>query len=81
LENDLKWLLMFAVYTAPPDALNWDGPWELGMTISSEKQFESEEACRNTAISFKSEMQKGMLAPIRFRCVSFDTGLPKGALR
>lgn len=77
----MKWLLVFAIYAAPPDAVDWDGPWELGMTISSEKVHESEKACRNTAITVKTEMQKGMLAPIRFRCVSFDAGLPKGALR
>jgi hypothetical protein len=28
----MKWLLVRAVYAAPPDAVDWDGPWELGMT-------------------------------------------------
>ena len=77
----MKWLLIVAIYAAPPNAVNWDGPWELGMTKSMEKQFDSEAACLNTGISLKAEIQKGMLAPIRVRCVSFEAGLPKGALR
>ena len=77
----MKWLLIIAIYAAPPDAADWDGPWELGMTKMMEQQFDSEADCRNTAIRFIAKMHEGMLAPMRFRCVSIDAGLPKGATR
>lgn len=77
----MKWLLILAVYAAPPDAVDWDGPWELGMTKLLEQQFETEAECRNFAVQLIGRMHQGMLAPMRYRCVSIESGLPKGAPR
>jgi hypothetical protein len=77
----LKWLLVVAIYTAPPNAVDWHGPWGLGMTKLLDQQFDSEAQCRNFAVQFIGKMHEGMLAPMRYRCVSIDRGLPKGAPR
>jgi hypothetical protein len=77
----MTWLLIIAIYAAPPTAVNWNGPWELGMTKLMEGQFDSETECHNTAVRFKAKMQEGMLAPMRYRCVGIDAGLPQGANR
>ena len=77
----MKWLLVIAVYAAPPNAVNWDGPWELGLTKLMDQQFTSEAECRNYAVQFIGKMHQGMLAPMRYRCVPFEAGLPKGAPR
>ena len=77
----MKWLLILAVYAAPPDAVDWDGPWSLGITKLMDQQFNSEAECRNFAIQLIGKMHDGMLAPMRFRCVNVESGLPKGAPR
>jgi hypothetical protein len=77
----MKWLLVLAVYAAPPDAVDWDGPWELGMTKLLDQQFDTEAECRNFAVQLIERMHKGMLAPMRYRCVGVESGLPKGAPR
>jgi hypothetical protein len=77
----MKWLLIVAIYAAPYDSVNWDGPWELGMTKILEQRFDSEAECRNSAIRLIAKMHEGMLAPMRFRCVSIDDKLPKGTAR
>ena len=77
----MKWLLIVAIYAAPADAVDWDGPWELGITQMMEQQFDSEAECRNTAIRLIARMHDGMLAPMRFRCVSIEADLPQGAPR
>jgi len=77
----VKWLLVLAVYAAPPDAVDWDGPWQLGMTKLLDQQFDTEAECRNFAVQLIGRMHEGMLAPMRYRCVSVDAGLPKGAPR
>ena len=28
------WLLVFSIYAAPPTAVDWDGPWTLGMCFA-----------------------------------------------
>jgi hypothetical protein len=77
----VKWLLVLAVYAAPPDAVDWDGPWDLGMTKLLDQQFDSEAECRNFAVQLIGRMHQGMLAPMRYRCVAVESGLPKGAPR
>jgi hypothetical protein len=77
----MKWLLVLAVYAAPPDAVDWDGPWELGMTKLVDQQFDTEAECRNFAVQLIGRMHEGMLAPMRYRCVGVESGLPKGAPR
>lgn len=77
----MKWLLIISIYAAPPDAVDWDGPWELGMTRMMEDQFASEAECRNFAIQLIGKLHEGMLAPMRYRCVAVEAGLPKGAPR
>lgn len=77
----MKWLLVLSIYAAPPDAVDWDGPWELGMTQMLDDRFDSEAECRNFAIQLIGKLHEGMLAPMRFRCVDVEAGLPKGATR
>ena len=77
----MKWLLVFAVYQAPPGAVDWDGPWTMGITHLIEGSFDSEAACRNEAIQIKGRLHQGMLAPVRYRCVPMPADLPKGAER
>jgi hypothetical protein len=75
------WLLILAIYAAPPDAVNWKGSWELGMVKLMEERFETEAKCLNTAGQIKARLNDGMLAPVRFRCVEINAGLPAGAPR
>jgi hypothetical protein len=75
------WLLIFIVYAAPDNAVNWDGPWKLGMSRVMDQRFASEADCRNAAVQFIGKMHEGMLAPMRYRCVGVEGSLPKGAPR
>jgi hypothetical protein len=77
----MVWLLMLVVYQAPADAVNWNGPWTLGMTQVADEHFRSEAACRAAAAQVIERIHQGMLAPIRFRCVAVDEALPVGAAR
>lgn len=77
----MKWLLVLTIYTAPPGAVDWDGPWTLGMTQLVEEQFNTEPECRTYAIRLIGRMHDGMLAPMRYRCISVEADLPKGAPR
>lgn len=77
----MVWILVLVVYAAPPDAIDWDGPWEFGMTHVVETPFASEAECRNSAIAMIGRLHQGMLAPIRFRCVEVPASLPAGAPR
>lgn len=75
------WLLVLIVYQAPPNAVDWDGPWKFGMTEVPDTRFASEAECRTFAIRLIGRMHDGMLAPMRYRCVPVDADLPKGAPR
>jgi hypothetical protein len=76
------WVIVLMVYAAPPNSVDWPGPWTRGMTIvSKDSFFESEAQCRNSAIGWIGRIHQGMLAPIRFQCVPFPAGLSKGAPR
>jgi len=77
----MKWILVLVVYAAPADAVDWDGPWEFGMTQIVETPYSSEAECRNSAIELIGRVHQGMLAPIRFRCVEMPASLPAGASR
>jgi hypothetical protein len=74
------WILVMGVYAAPPNSIDWDGPWEFGMS-RSEQVFKSEAECRNSAIELIAKLHQEMLAPMRFQCVPFAATLPKGAPR
>ncbi len=80
-EEKIMWLLILAIYVAPPDAINWKGSWELGLANLIEERFETEAICLNAAIQIKGELNEGMLAPVRFRCVNIDAVLPANAPR
>lgn len=75
------WILLLSIYAAPPNAVDWDGPWVYGLSQASKNSFSTEAECRNFGIQLAAKMHQGMLAPIRFQCVSFDANLPKGATR
>lgn len=77
----MVWLLILIVYKAPPDAVDWNGPWTFGMTHVVDERFSSEAECRNAAIQTIGRVHQGMLAPIRFRCVPVEAALPEGAPR
>ena len=75
------WFLILSIYAAPPDAVNWKGSWELGMTKMMERGFKNELDCINAGKETKARLNEGMLAPVRFKCVQIASGLPAGATR
>ncbi len=77
----MTWLLVLIVYAAPPDAMNWDGPWTFGMTHLVEEPYSSEAACRSAAAGMIQRLHQDMRAPNRFRCVPVEAGLSAGAPR
>lgn len=77
----MTWLLVLIVYAAPDRAVDWDGPWQYGMSKLAERQFASEAECRNNAVQMIGRIHQGMMAPIRYQCISVPTSLPKGAPR
>jgi hypothetical protein len=77
----MVWLLVLAVYQAPPDAVDWDGPWKIGMTRVVDAPYHSEAECRNSAVELIGKLHQGMLAPVRYKCVEVPADLPKGAPR
>ena len=77
----MKWYLVLFVYAAPPDAVNWDGPWTADISHAVEGQYDSEADCRNDAVRMIGKLHEGMLAPIRYRCIPMPATLPKGAPR
>lgn len=77
----MVWILVFSIYAAPSTAVDWNGPWKLGMSRVVGSPFKSEAECRNSAIQFIGKMHQGMLAPMRFKCVEIEEFLSKGAPR
>lgn len=75
------WLLLLIVYSAPPGAVDWDGPWTFMTTQVNEHTYSSEAQCRTNAIQIIGRAHQGMLVPIRYRCVQADASLPIGAPR
>ena len=70
------WLLILIVYTAPSDAVNWNGSWKLGPAVLREERFSSEADCLAAAYEIKTKLNQGMLAPVRYQCLGVDAGLP-----
>jgi hypothetical protein len=77
----MVWLLILIVYQAPPNAVDWNGPWTAGMSRVMDGHFGSEAECRNAAVQAIGSLHQGMLAPIRYRCVAVEETLPEGAAR
>lgn len=77
----MVWIAIFIVYQAPPNAVDWNGPWSFGMTHVADAQYASEAECRSEAVQFIGRMHQGMLAPMRYRCIEVPASLPKGAER
>ncbi len=77
----MKWILVLAIYAAPSNAVDWNGPWTFGMNHAVDSAFKSESACQAGAKQLIKKMHEGMLAPIRYQCVAFPGGLPKNASR
>ena len=75
------WLLILMVYVAPSNAVNWKGAWKLGPALVREERFKSEANCLAAGHEIKSNLNKGMLAPVRYQCIRVDAGLPEGATR
>jgi hypothetical protein len=75
------WFITLFVYAAPPQAVDWDGPWRYGMSKMVEEPYLSEADCRNAAVQMIGRIHQDMLAPIRFQCVSAPANLPRGATR
>lgn len=75
------WLLILMVYTAPSNAVNWKGSWELGHVVLRDERFSSEANCLAAGYEIKSKLNQGMLAPIRYQCIGVDAGLPAGVPR
>jgi hypothetical protein len=53
LEGHVKvWILVMGVYAAPPNSIDWDGPWEFGMSRAPERVFKSEAECHGRCNHF-----------------------------
>ena len=45
------WAVLFMIYAAPSNSVDWPGPWNPGMTVAEKESFfHSEAECRNYAI-------------------------------
>ena len=77
----MKWYLVLFIYAAPPDAVNWDGPWEVDLIHAVKDKYDSEAECRNAGVQLIGKLHQGMLAPIRYRCLGMPATLPVGAPR
>ncbi len=77
----MVWLLVFSIYAAPSNAVNWNGPWTLGESKLMDQHFGTEADCRNSAVQFIGRMHQRMLAPMRFKCVGVPATLPVNAPR
>jgi hypothetical protein len=75
------WVALLLVYQAPSNAVDWPGPWQAGRTIAAKNFWRTEAECRNDTVQWIGQLHQGMLAPIRFQCVGFPSGLPVGAPR
>ena len=69
------------VYTAPSDAVNWKGSWELGPAVLRDERFSSEANCLAAGFEIKSKLNQEMLAPVRYQCIAVDAGMPAGVPR
>lgn len=72
-------VMVLWVYAAPNRSVNWDGPWNFGMSRTMETTYRDEASCRNSAVTFMAKMHEGLLAPMRFRCIPIQGSLPVGA--
>jgi hypothetical protein len=81
LEVAVVWVLMIVLYRGPENSVNWNGPWKFGLSKSLEKTFNSEAECGTAALETIAKLHQEMAAPMRYKCVGFDEGLPKGAPR
>ena len=77
----MVWYLIVLVYAAPDDAVDWNGPWKLGMAQLLEEPHATQAECRAVAVRLIDRLHQGMRAPIRYRCVGAEAGLPKNAPR
>jgi hypothetical protein len=79
----MVWFLVFHIYVAPADAVDWNGPWNLDdkPALTAERYFNSQSECEALAKELISKMHEGMLAPMRYNCVAIPSSLPKGAER
>ena len=81
MEAVKAWLLFIHIYAAPPNAIDYDGPWKYGATPRP-RLHQSLEACREEGVSFtKAMFDGGVKAPTRWRCVKIDATLPEGVER
>ena len=70
------WLLLVVVYFAPPDAIDWKGSWELGLSRVMEERYETEAGCLAGGQALQDHLGEGMLAPVRIHCVRVEKSLP-----
>lgn len=73
------WILLLSVYTAPLDAVDWQGDWKLGPINALEHQFSSKEECTKAGQSLKAQLQEEIRAPMRMLCIPLWSGLPAGS--
>ena len=78
----MVWLLVFHIYIAPADAIDWDGPWRIDdKPLMVERYFGTKAECDAAAKKVIDKMHEGMLAPMRYNCLGVVDSLPKGAPR
>ncbi len=75
------WLLVVAIYVAPPNAVDWQGSWTLGLTRLDEKHYASEKDCLDAGAKLKSRLNEGMLAPVSYHCLEISGELPAAVAR
>ena len=78
----MVWFLVFHIYVAPAEAVDWDGPWTIDdKPLFVARYFNSKAECDAAAKKVIDKMHEGMLAPMRYNCVAVSPSLPKGATR
>lgn len=70
------WVLIMAIYFAPPSSVDWRGTYELGLTRLSEERFASEKSCLDRGEEHKTNLRKGMLAPVHYQCLKLPATYP-----
>lgn len=63
------WILIYLIYFAPPDAVDWQGSYELGISRIHQERFTTERSCLDEGEKVQAIFNEGALAPFRYRCL------------
>ena len=67
------WILIILIYFAPPDAVDWQGSYELGIAETHKEHFTSERSCQDKGEDIQASFNEAALAPFRYRCLEIPS--------